>query len=128
MIEVTVPIKIESVSNKREHWSKSHSRAVKQAFAVRLMLKSKIKEVPLPVVVTLTRIAPRKLDFDNLVGGGFKKIRDTVADLLIPGLRPGQADGDPRITWCYAQEKASKTYACKIRIQPRGSVVVEGSI
>ncbi len=38
----------------------------------------------------------------------FKYVADAIADQLIPGLRPGMADDDPRITWEYAQEKAKK--------------------
>ena len=48
--------------------------------------------------ITLTRIAPRTLDDDNLAAG-FKATRDRVADWL------GVDDGDKRLTWRYAQER-----------------------
>lgn len=119
MISVTIPIRIES-RNKSEHWSNGYARKKSQAANVALVLKSQIKHCRLPVTVTLTRVAPRDLDSDNLQGGDMKAIRDQVAALLIPGLRPGQADSDPRITWHYAQEKAGpRVYALRIEIKPR---------
>lgn len=119
MISVTIPVRIESESNKREHWSKGYSRKKNQAAGVRLVLATGKGAWPeLPVIVTLTRAAPRLLDGDNLQGA-LKHIRDAIADLLIPGLRPGQADGDPRITWVYAQRKQSKVYTLEIEIKPR---------
>lgn len=50
----------------------------------------------LPVTVVMTRIAPRRLDGDNLQSG-FKAVRDGVADWL------GVDDGDARIDWQYGQ-------------------------
>jgi hypothetical protein len=49
------------------------------------------------------------MDSDNLAIAA-KSLRDGVADKL------GIDDGDPRITWAYAQEK-SKGYAVRIEIQ-----------
>lgn len=74
--------------------------------------------MPLPVVVEVVRIAPRMYDYDNLVAA-FKGIRDTIASLLVPGLRPGQADSNSGITWIYSQKKgAPKEYALEIIITP----------
>lgn len=123
MIQVTIPIKLES-RNKKEHWSRGHRRKKKQQAAVRFLLQSQVKGTELPVIVTITRVSPRALDEDNFLGGDAKAIRDVLADMLIPGLRPGQADSDHRITWRYEQEQVSKTYACKIKIEPRGIITV----
>ena len=60
------------------------------------------------LVVTITRIGPRALDSDNLAASG-KHVRDGVADAL------GVDDGDPRITWLYAQEKGP--YGVRIEIR-----------
>jgi hypothetical protein len=65
-------------------------------------------EVALPVVVTLTRIAPRRLDGDNCAGG-LKHWRDGIADWL------GIDDADPRVSWRYEQERGE--YALRIRVQ-----------
>lgn len=58
----------------------------------------------MPTKVVMTRVAPTMADFDNLVAS-MKEIIDGVADWLIPGLAPGRADGDPRISWEYCQRK-----------------------
>jgi hypothetical protein len=70
--------------------------------------------MPLPCHIVLTRIGKKKLDSDNLPMS-MKWVRDAVADQLIPGLLPGRADDDSRITWDYAQEIA-KEYAVRIEI------------
>ena len=63
-------------------------------------------------VITLTRIAPRPLDSDNLARS-FKAIRDGIADALKIN------DGSKRLTWNYEQRKGSKPkqYAVQIEIQ-----------
>ncbi len=67
--------------------------------------------------IFLTRIAPRALDFDNLVYA-FKHIRDVIADTLLPGLAAGRADDDKRLQWQYCQEKGRpKEYAFRISIK-----------
>lgn len=66
----------------------------------------------MPCHIQLTRLSPRMLDSDNLQGA-LKYIRDSVADYLIPGLQPGRADGDTRLSWSYSQEKA-KTKGIRI--------------
>ena len=60
--------------------------------------------------VTLTRIAPRKLDCDNL-RGALKAVRDGVADWL------GVDDGSERITWKYAQERGKpKWHSVRVEV------------
>ena len=56
------------------------------------------RHVVYPIAVSMTRIAPRALDDDNLQTA-FKSVRDGVADAL------GIDDRDPRVAWRYAQEK-----------------------
>ena len=103
-LTVELPLRIESVANRREHWSvraqrtKAHRLA---ALAVPLH--------PLPCVVTLSRIAPRRLDTDNLAAG-FKALRDGIADRL------GVDDADPRVEWRYEQARGRrKEYAARVR-------------
>jgi hypothetical protein len=63
------------------------------------------------VAITLTRIAPRALDSDNLASG-LKAARDGVADAL------GVDDGSSRIEWRYAQQRGKAgEYAVRVEIQ-----------
>jgi hypothetical protein len=111
VIAVSVPVKIESSLNLREHWRKRALRTAGERQWARLTLKEYGCSAPtLPIVVTLTRVAPRMLDGDNLQGG-FKAVRDGVADWL------GLDDNDKRIEWRYAQRRgAAKEYAAEIEI------------
>jgi hypothetical protein len=71
----------------------------------------------LPVVVTITRVAPRPFDDDNLAASG-KHVRDGIADALRID------DRSPLVTWRYAQRRGpAKTYAIEIRIEPREDFV-----
>jgi hypothetical protein len=113
VILVTLPLKIESLANLREHWRKRSKRAKEH----RLMAWACLREADSaprllgPVVVTLTRIAPRELDDDNLAGG-FKSVRDGVADYF------GVDDRSPLIRWAYAQRKgAVKEYGAEVRVE-----------
>lgn len=104
-----LPLRIESVANKREHWSVRHRRTKAHRLAALA-----IPPHPLPCVVWLVRIAPRQLDGDNLQSG-FKALRDGIADRL------GVKDNDPRVEWRYAQTRSRpKHYACIVEINPRG--------
>lgn len=105
----TIPIKLESLANKREHWAKKAKRAKEQRQAAYLLCP--------PVeyftcVVSITRIAPRELDTDNLAISA-KHVRDGIADRL------GIDDRDKRVTWAYSQSKGEpKQYAVSVSIVP----------
>lgn len=91
-----------SETNMREHWGARKNRRGHQRQTTHDDIKSALSVVPkLPVTVLLLRMAPRKLDDDNL-RGALKAVRDGVADWL------GVDDGSPLITWEYGQGKASK--------------------
>lgn len=106
--KITIPMKLPSVANIREHWSKSHKRNKQQELLVRVHWhNNEIRNVKLPVEITLTRLSPRKLDDDNLATA-FKKCRDVVSDFLIPGLQPGRADDSDLIAFKYAQAKSKE--------------------
>jgi len=110
-MKVEIPVKIESSLNLREHWRVRANRNSSHRAAAWFALKAAGRWAQFPCVVTLTRIAPRELDDDNLAGGA-KSLRDGVADWL------GLNDRDKRIQWRYAQEKgAPKHYACRIEIE-----------
>ena len=109
MIHLTIPYRLPSAPNLREHWAVK-ARRVKQQRGVVTMFLGARPRPPLPTVVTLTRIAPRPLDGDNLAGA-FKAMRDAVAEWL------GVDDADPRVTWAYAQRREGvKRYAVEVCI------------
>jgi len=63
-------------------------------------------------VITLTRIAPRRLDPGDNLNSSMKAVRDGIADAL------GIDDGDARLTWKYAQRKGNpKEYAVEVEVE-----------
>lgn len=113
MIEVRMNMKIVSVANMRLHWAAKAKLVKNQRTRTRMSLaavaQSSGVEV-LPVTVVLTRIAPRKLDGDNLQSG-FKAVRDGVADWL------GVDDGSNMIDWQYVQRRgAAGEYAVEVEV------------
>lgn len=72
----------------------------------------------LPCLITMTRIAPRKLDAKENLPMSFKWFSDGLADYLKPGLAAGRADDDERMQWKFEQEKGEpKQYAIRIKIE-----------
>lgn len=125
MITVTLPLRTVSEANAHEHWRARQKRAKGQrgvtAMALRVRVHGRYGDPMCPVleweegplVVTLTRIAPRVLDSDNAVGA-LKHVRDGVADAL------GVKDNDPRVTWSYAQERGKvREHGVRIEIGAR---------
>lgn len=118
-IELTLPVRLVSLLNMREHWRAKAARAKKQRHTACVCTATGIDYSALTefirggarLNVTLTRIAPRELDCDNLAGSG-KHVRDGIADAL------GIDDRDPRVKWLYAQRKGKPNeYACHVRIE-----------
>jgi hypothetical protein len=107
MISVTLPMRLPSVANLREHWATKAKRTKAHRNAGRLAWQQLLCAGVLPVacwsplVVILTRVSPRRLDDDNLASA-FKAFRDGLAD----GMKPlGVVDDrDPRVRWVYSQE------------------------
>jgi len=108
---VTLPLRLVSEANVREHWRPRAKRAATQRSIARMLVGQAIGGRNLPAIVTLTRIAPRELDGDNLQRA-CKAVRDGVADAL------GCDDRDPRINWQYAQERAGvNEYGVRITLE-----------
>lgn len=105
-MKFTIPIKLASLANLREHHMVRARRAKAQRQAACLMMKPH----PVPCVITITRVGPRPLDSDNLAISA-KHVRDGIADRL------GVDDGSPLLTWTYAQRKA-KEYGVEIEVTP----------
>lgn len=127
MITWEIPIMTVSEANSSQHWSKKAKRHKQQQFFIRAAYEKYVKELKLPCNVTMTRLAPRSLDDDNLTTA-FKYIRDEISECIFPEKRgryldkkgnyrkiKGRADSDPRITWQYAQQK-NPVYAVRIDI------------
>lgn len=115
-----IPIRLYSEANRHDHWTKKLKRKKIQQMLIKFNWKKVDKRhIKLPVAIKLIRQGPRKLDDDNLVTA-FKWIRDTIADLLIPGLAYGRADDSDQISFSYGQEK-SKKYGIAIEIVDKNS-------
>lgn len=114
MIYITIPgIQLSSTLNARQHWRTRAASAKRQRGIARLCLSSYARPTG-PVVVTITRVAPRALDSDNLAGA-CKSIRDGVADWL--GVDDGAAERAGLVAWQCAQETQAKFYAVRITIE-----------
>lgn len=109
MLTFEIPLRIRSAQNLREHWAVRHKRVQRERTAVRLVAKAKLRRVRLPCRVHLIRVAPRRLDWDNMVGG-FKAVRDEIAALLHVD------DADPRVDWVYSAT-TGKPYGVVVRIE-----------
>ena len=114
-LTIEAPVKVVSEMNRREHYFAVLKRKRQQRHAVGLVLRAAMdgSRFTAPIEVTLTRIASRELDDDNLAGG-FKAIRDEVAAVL--GYDDGPRSG---VTWRYAQQhaRAPKQYGVRITIR-----------
>lgn len=114
-----LPVRLQSAANLREHWTTRHRRVkAERALGARLAVNA----VPLPAIVILTRIAPRRLDDDNL-RSAFKGVRDGIADKL------GVADNDSRVRWEYSQARGRpREYGIHVRVvsSPIGAGVTTG--
>jgi hypothetical protein len=113
---IDLPIRVKSCNafSRGRGWKGHHFGYIKPVrqcvcLAVRGLVG---KQVP-PLVVRLTRIAPRALDVDNLISG-MKPVRDGVTDGL------GLADDSEKtgLTWEYAQMRGvAREYGLRIEIR-----------
>jgi hypothetical protein len=127
MIEFTIPLRTVSALNEREHFRVrakrvKNERAVTAASLERLW-KTHAESLGLndgsppaiacvgPLLVTLTRVGPRKLDRGDNLGASLKGVRDELAAWL------GVDDGDESAAlWEYAMERGA--FAVRVRIEP----------
>lgn len=114
-----IPIRTMSEANLREHWGAKARRVRHQRETVALFWQTQklgnriavANKIDTGLTLTLTRIAPRKLDSDNLARS-FKAIRDQLAACLAVD------DGDECLTWIYAQRPGkAKEYAVEVNIR-----------
>lgn len=114
-VTITLPIRVQSEANQREHWAKKRARTAQhRAVAGMMVERTGIARHIVPedrICVTFTRLFPRRgkpMDSDNLAGA-HKAARDGVADAL------GIDDGSERYDWVYQQTKAAD-YGVQVRI------------
>lgn len=104
MIRIETEVKLTS-PNVKQHYMQQYSKNKKIKAAIGCLLNLERHNLPpLPVHVHLTRYCKRSFDWDNFVTA-CKPIRDTIADFIIPGKAPGQADSSPDIYWHYDQHE-----------------------
>lgn len=111
-MDFTLPMRTYSEANRREHWARRAARAKEQRAVAKAALAAWVDKArpELPLIVRLTRIAPRGLDGDNLQRS-LKAVRDGVADAL------GVDDADARVQWRYKQgREGTRYYAVRIEI------------
>ncbi len=84
----------------------------------------------LPVVVTLTRVAPSEGLDDDALPASLKSVRDALAVLLglparkVRGKVRHAEDRDPRVRWRYAQERGRpREYAVRVEVVPAGDAL-----
>lgn len=109
---IPVSLRVHSEANgSHGHWTVRNARVKNQRHAVAWSLRPHARPA-LPVTITLTRIAPRKLDAHDNLPRSFKAVADQVAEWL------GVKDNDPGLTWRYAQRSGGPgVYACEIAIE-----------
>lgn len=99
---------VRSEQNQRCHWAVRHRRFKAQAAALAVVWRASVTgELPLPLRVTFTHLGRRMDEHDGL-RAAFKGLVDAAAKLI------GVDDGDPRVTWQYAQISAGKGILVKI--------------
>lgn len=115
LLQFVLPLRTVSLTNARTHWAVKANRAKTERATTRSLwqiAKGRELEQSESADVTITRIAPRELDDDNIRAAG-KSVRDSLADCL--GLR---SDRDPRVTWHYKQRKGKpKEYAVLVEVR-----------
>lgn len=120
-VSIVVPVRTVSEANAHQHWRHRNRRARGQRMVTAALLRHAGPLPPLPVVVTLTRIAPRSLDRADNLPGSMKHVLDGVADVY------GVDDRSDLYQWRYAQERGKqKEVGVRVDIEP--SENTEGSI
>lgn len=105
--KVLIPCETKSEMNMREHWAARSKRFKAQRTWIEYFWAKDKPNVFLPCTIKMTRFSKQFLDSDSIYPC-LKHFRDTIADLITPGLAPGRADNNPQMTWQYNQEKLQK--------------------
>jgi hypothetical protein len=112
MIEWILPLEIQS-PNVREHWSKGFARNKRNKERIAKAWALEPHKPSSPCTISIQRLynpskCEKRMDDDNMVFA-MKGVRDCLADLIIPGHPPGQADNlKLGITFQYEQLTATR--------------------
>ena len=113
-IEFEIPVHTVTESNSGGHfWAKAKRAKAQRELALTHALAHGAHRGRwiLPATITLTRVAPRRLDIDN-AWSSVKHLIDGIAQAL------GKDDGDPRLTWVVEQRKgAPREYCVHVRVE-----------
>lgn len=122
MVLITIPMRLVSEANQREHWAQKQRRVRAQREEVYLRLwRSPHRRPTLPCTITITRIAPRMLDGHDNLSGSAKAVVDGMSDWLAGAYGTGE-DRQVGLTWRYAQRPGKpKEYAVEITIEDEAS-------
>lgn len=106
--EATIPLRAQGSQNARLHW-RVKAAQVKKERAAAMLATAKLPALVFPaLVVTLTRVGPRELDFVNLCAT-LKGVQDGVASRLKVD------DASRLVAWQFTQEPGE--YAVKVRVE-----------
>ena len=120
-VRVMPALKLESRANARGHTKHKTGKVSKQRDTARDAVAMHLLACPVspPYYVSITRIAPRKLDDDNAQTAA-KSVRDGIA------LAIGRDDGSDLYRWYYPQRKPTRAekalsggHGVEIRIETR---------
>jgi hypothetical protein len=98
---ISIPIRTVTGQNARETRFARARRVKKERGTATMVVQAAAYAIPLPVVVTMTRLSPNRCDDDNLQGA-MKAIRDGIADAYRID------DGTRLIEWRYAQRRCKR--------------------
>jgi hypothetical protein len=101
-----LPFRVLTVQSRKQRHHFVKARRNREFSTLAAIALRGMKRPALPVTVTLTSLY-RGLPMDpGNLAVAMKGIEDVLADWLIPGLLPGRADGDARLSFIYSQEKS----------------------
>lgn len=111
LFRAEIPLRLNSVANQRLHWAKKAKQTKALRYAMAIVPAGMSRHLPL--IVTMTRVAPRTLDDDNATSA-CKAVRDGIASKI------GIDDRSPLVTWRVQQRKgAPHYYGLEIEIKKR---------
>ena len=115
MIAVELPgLRTESKDNARGHWARKARKTAKERHLVSLVLGAR-RAWRFPVRVTITRIAPRRLDTGGL-WSAMKAVQDEVAKWL--GGDDGASERAGQVQWVVEDKHGGvRVVAVRIRIE-----------
>jgi len=124
-VRVTIPgLATKSGDNSRSgSWHDKAKKVARERHLTRMVLGPK-RVWTWPVVVTITRLSPRALDTAGLASA-LKGIEDEVAAWL--GVDDGRSERAGQVLWIKTWERASKTNAVTIEVEPLAPGLVEAA-